>query len=102
MIRRPPRSTLFPYTTLFRSAHIRPQAGGDPQRADQRHHPARAGGADRDRGGAAADRTARGRGAGGRLEEDTSEIPASQYFAWRPLLDKKKNKNYGSTYTCSS
>src|SRR3712207_7350293 len=46
MIRRPPRSTLFPYTTLFRSAHARrlrpdqrPPAGGQPVRP-----PARAGG----------------------------------------------------------
>src|SRR3712207_7128096 len=30
MIRRPPRSTLFPYTTLFRSDHVRPDGGGGP------------------------------------------------------------------------
>src|SRR2546429_2253132 len=33
MIRRPPRSTLFPYTTLFRSRWRRPQAGERPGRA---------------------------------------------------------------------
>src|SRR2546429_7067716 len=33
MIRRPPRSTLFPYTTLFRSPHIRPEIPRAPQRA---------------------------------------------------------------------
>src|SRR2546427_13153207 len=32
MIRRPPRSTLFPYTTLFRSGDLRPPAGGDEER----------------------------------------------------------------------
>src|SRR2546422_5566081 len=36
MIRRPPKSTLFPYTTLFRSLHpqVRPLAGADPPRAE--------------------------------------------------------------------
>src|SRR5436853_4735188 len=41
MIRRPPRSTLFPYTTLFRSLHLRrPRLGGDA-RLPRREHPAR-------------------------------------------------------------
>src|SRR5438067_6667583 len=35
-IRRPPRSTLFPYTTLFRSGVARSRGGGDPQHA--KHH----------------------------------------------------------------
>src|SRR2546427_6246136 len=35
MIRRPPRSTLFPYTTLFRSASVQPQIAPDDER--QRH-----------------------------------------------------------------
>src|SRR2546426_4027214 len=37
MIRRPPRSTLFPYTTLFRSSSLRP--GGDDIRIDVRDEP---------------------------------------------------------------
>src|SRR3712207_7736531 len=40
MIRRPPRSTLFPYTTLFRSQE--PEARGDDARADAAHHDERA------------------------------------------------------------
>src|SRR2546427_12206988 len=35
MIRRPPRSTLFPYTTLFRSADLRRDAGGDGERKER-------------------------------------------------------------------
>src|SRR2546426_6640620 len=38
MIRRPPRSTLFPYTTLFRSVHLHAEHGGDRrQHVDARH-----------------------------------------------------------------
>src|SRR3712207_8365099 len=40
MIRRPPRSTLFPYTTLFRSDRVPRRAGAHARRADD--HPARA------------------------------------------------------------
>src|SRR5437588_5012291 len=40
MIRRPPRSTLFPYTTLFRSRECR-EDGAETQGADHRHHPGR-------------------------------------------------------------
>src|SRR5687768_17674798 len=36
MIRRPPRSTLFPYTTLFRSRHRHERAGNGPQGRDDR------------------------------------------------------------------
>src|SRR3712207_8302141 len=55
MIRRPPRSTLFPYTTLFRSDRDRRRAGerpvgaeADPQHADLRSHPPPAGRGRRD------------------------------------------------------
>src|SRR3712207_6969110 len=94
MIRRPPRSTLFPYTTLFRSRlagllelgdlRLRP-VGGELQGADQRdqvalscadvvlvpvvrahlHH---------------------------RSEEHTSELQSRQYLVCRLLLEKKKNR----------
>src|SRR3712207_8179802 len=75
MIRRPPRSTLFPYTTLFRSQL---KAGGDsgarPQSA--RRSPA----------------TARQKPAG-RSEEHTSELQSRQYLVCRLLLEKKKKNN---------
>src|SRR3712207_7324311 len=83
MIRRPPRSTLFPYTTLFRS--FLPQPG-------------RAGGRLRQgRGGGAAPAAARLRLRGGRhghaarSEEHTSELQSRQYLVCRLLLEKKKN-----------
>src|SRR3712207_6992310 len=81
MIRRPPRSTLFPYTTLFRSAHGDRQEGA---RAEQglgaasflvRH---RDKGPDRQGGG------------GSRSEEHTSELQSRQYLVCRLLLEKNK------------
>src|SRR3712207_7119440 len=84
MIRRPPRSTLFPYTTLFRSAVVTPRrwflllgrthqqphkfAGRVPQRVDQIQRSA----------------------ADGRSEEHTSELQSRQYLVCRLLLEKKK------------
>src|SRR3712207_8677477 len=98
MIRRPPRSTLFPYTTLFRSrAAQRPAPAGD-------HHrraaglPALRGGGGRDRLLVARARAAGAAGgpgprlpgaAGGRSEEHTSEIQSRQYIVCRLLLEKK-------------
>src|SRR2546425_2539009 len=80
MIRRPPRSTLFPYTTLFRSVSERP--GGSiavdieaapalPAQAAGRHH-----------------RPQQRRGA--RSEEHTSELQSLAYLVCRLLLEKKK------------
>src|SRR3712207_7999916 len=84
MIRRPPRSTLFPYTTLFRSRQddVREQdleepsrdascgvqrlVGGLRERRDERSHPQ------------------------GRSEEHTSELQSRQYLVCRLLLEKKK------------
>src|SRR3712207_7232679 len=94
MIRRPPRSTLFPYTTLFRSFppwHVvhdqarlwlagrgcvrgdgaRPAGGAPPRRGAGRH---------------ADGRTLR------RSEEHTSELQSRQYLVCRLLLEKKKNE----------
>src|SRR3712207_7014534 len=100
MIRRPPRSTLFPYTTLFRSesSPLRPQlAGGHrphgqgtrlvqrrawPDGADccEAYHP--------------------GAWHGGqgnpRSEEHTSELQSRQYIVCRLLLEKKTNRTYYS------
>src|SRR3712207_6964023 len=100
MIRRPPRSTLFPYTTLFRSAARRPHQGtvrpgvlhpigvdgtrSGPQRPDPRRedvllvrrHP--------------------------RSEEHTSELQSRQYLVCRLLLEKKKRTSlYTTCFTTS-
>src|SRR3712207_7088079 len=84
MIRRPPRSTLFPYTTLFRS---RPGARaarrmGLPAVRDARRSLGAAGGLRPDRTPA--------RRAGARSEEHTSELQSRQYLVCRLLLEKKK------------
>src|SRR6185437_17077115 len=65
MIRRPPRSTLFPYTTLFRSPPRPPQRGAVACRAERR---------------------------GPRSEEHTSELQSLAYLVCRLLLEKKKKK----------
>src|SRR5260221_8870466 len=69
MIRRPPRSTLFPYTTLFRSRSLRRLL---------RQHP----GLPR-----------HGRGDAGRSEEHTSELQSHSDLVCRLLLEKKKMTN---------
>src|SRR3712207_8163817 len=94
MIRRPPRSTLFPYTTLFRSgtgggSGGRLAAGGpaDGSRRGRRHPGAVVGGP-----------TPLGRRTGRRAaalrrprsEEHTSELQSRQYLVCRLLLEKKK------------
>src|SRR3712207_7182673 len=91
MIRRPPRSTLFPYTTLFRSHRAPPRdaLGGDPGGGARR---VRDGGA-RLRGAPAA-RRPDVRPALQRSEEHTSELQSRQYLVCRLLLEKKKNKIY--------
>src|SRR3712207_8041590 len=90
MIRRPPRSTLFPYTTLFRS---RDRSRGPRSRrrtcGQSLASPARGHRGDTDRG-------QRRRGGGGvlaageRSEEHTSELQSRQYLVCRLLLEKKK------------
>src|SRR3712207_8092503 len=91
MIRRPPRSTLFPYTTLFRSAR-RARARALPQR--RRADAGRVGGhaarrPQRDHEHALRLARARRR----RSEEHTSELQSRQYLVCRLLLDKIK-KHY--------
>src|SRR5687767_15602616 len=78
MIRRPPRSTLFPYTTLFRSERpirFQPERGARPgvQHVD---------GAVRQHGD----------GARIRSEEHTSELQSLAYLVCRLLLEKKKHQ----------
>src|SRR3712207_7632665 len=93
MIRRPPRSTLFPYTTLFRSGVRERRLAGGLDRLgasprgrdgrliqDRRLHPEagiRAHGGLHD-------------GAVGRSEEHTSELQSRQYLVCRLLVEKKK------------
>src|SRR2546425_8498644 len=92
MIRRPPRSTLFPYATLFRSAEE--EADGDPDRARGRRGgrdrhlqrpraPAREAVVDGDHGHHD-DRE--------RSEEHTSELQSLAYLVCRLLLEKKKQE----------
>src|SRR5437762_4772420 len=93
MIRRPPRSTLFPYTTLFRSHphalrdhHVVPddRAGGD-RAAGIEHHPV-------------AD--LRDLVLVPRSEEHTSELQSPMYLVCRLLLEKKKKRKRQTEPTC--
>src|SRR5690349_23100741 len=88
MIRRPPRSTLFPYTTLFRSRGADDEDDPeDEQQVDHdvpthRRHPSR--------GGAL-------RGPAARSEEHTSELQSRRDLVCRLLLEKKKNTQADSS-----
>src|SRR2546430_7614925 len=91
MIRRPPRSTLFPYTTLFRSrcrtAARAPSLSASPARVS----PSTAS-------------SARG-GGNARSEEHTSELQSQSNLVCRLLLEKKKltpHRANGSTTYCTS
>src|SRR3712207_8098268 len=86
MIRRPPRSTLFPYTTLFRSG--RGAAGGVVEHGRRPAQGAAGEAARRGTGG----RGRAGEGPAGdeRSEEHTSELQSRQYLVWRLLPEKKK------------
>src|SRR3712207_8048456 len=93
MIRRPPRSTLFPYTTLFRSGSADSGLRRAVRVARRRAVPPRQAvvvrdvdrGSDPDHGGDVA--------LGGRSEEHTSELQSRQYLVCRLLLEKKKKIN---------
>src|SRR2546422_7491477 len=91
MIRRPPRSTLFPYTTLFRSAPRR-KAYARGRRADR-------GGVVRLRPRVLPQR-GRARGARNRprSEEHTSELQSRLHLVCRLLLEKKKKENKREAY----
>src|SRR5438270_10299838 len=80
MILRPPRSTLFPYTTLFRSAG-RPGCGNSPPRFARPHQ-----------GATLTARRSASRRSGGevRSEEHTSELQSQSNLVCRLLLEKKK------------
>src|SRR5689334_24329493 len=83
MIRRPPRATLFPYTTLFRSRRPSRWRGaspptGDPRGRDRRPPPARGG-------------RAQVVVADPRSEEHTSELQSQFHLVCRLLLEKKNS-----------
>src|SRR2546425_5941444 len=88
MIRRPPRSTLFPYTTLFRSVQSWPQMRSCRARLAQPEY-----------AGASDVSTGRGRRGASTLrwrsEEHTSELQSLAYLVCRLLLEKKKYKMTG-------
>src|SRR3712207_7627747 len=88
MIRRPPRSTLFPYTTLFRSR----KEAHHHVRAIHRTRPS--GGRSRPRGSEDAQAQLHRHGAHPprRSEEHTSELQSRQYLVCRLLLEKKNNE----------
>src|SRR2546425_9250509 len=98
MIRRPPRSTLFPYTTLFRSSGrssvsllgvvTRARSSPDLRRSTRRGLAASA------CRRAPAIRAEMGDIAGGRSEEHTSELQSLAYLVCRLLLEKKKINKY--------
>src|SRR3712207_8054689 len=88
MIRRPPRSTLFPYTTLFRSAGV---AADLPQLVAHPDLIARIDGAQAQLGRVVFDgRERAARQTLARSEEHTSELQSRQYLVCRLLLEKKK------------
>src|SRR3712207_8134207 len=86
MIRRPPRSTLFPYTTLFRSRVAHEIDDGSPAAALERlprlHELVRMAGDPRS-------------------EEHTSELQSRQYLVCRLLLEKKNTTSSAATTTRS-
>src|SRR3712207_8633445 len=83
MIRRPPRSTLFPYTTLFRSIFSVEQTMLPPRRCLLSTHKPSSNGASRMLNAF--------RLPSSRSEEHTSELQSRQYLVCRLLLEKKKN-----------
>src|SRR5258705_3171133 len=88
MIRRPPRSTLFPYTTLFRSLSVLgrlPARGVHGRFGRQRRRFSRF-----VAGSLGGIRAARG---GGRSEEHTSELQSLRHLVCRLLLEKEKVPN---------
>src|SRR3712207_7455451 len=94
MIRRPPRSTLFPYTTLFRSgrptALLVPKSRADELGAVGRRVNAGEGIEDHETRGLRSDGTEVDLS---RSEEHTSELQSRQYLVCRLLLEKKKRRS---------
>src|SRR3712207_8963110 len=93
MIRRPPRPTLFPYTTLFRSAAERGAGRAVVEPLVAAEEERREGGAEEERVAPVVGRlepVVAGETHGARSEEHTSELQSRQYLVCRLLLEKKK------------
>src|SRR5437763_6435708 len=92
MLRRPPSSTLFPYTTLFRSSRwcCWPEGPGSRSRCDDGLREKVRTGNDRDKQIAAALPVASFHPTPLRSEEHTSELQSPMYLVCRLLLEKKK------------
>src|SRR5690242_21603905 len=100
MIRRPPRSTLFPYTTLFRSSAEMPsRAPSSTAAMNARHAPGQRGAAiaiaPQTAAKASADGNSRLRA---RSEEHTSELQSHVNLVCRLLLEKKKKRRNKQKY----
>src|SRR2546422_1659246 len=99
MIRRPPRSTLFPYTTLFRSLYRAHPKVHDPHRATVDGRGSRQGGAHFVHAAAMDSQPIRARHGEARVhqsmrsEEHTSELQSRLHLVCRLLLEKKKINN---------
>src|SRR5689334_23931715 len=97
MIRRPPRSTLFPYTTLFRSETVGELTSQRDRRDVEAEQVVQVAGhpeafpADRDLGQLAPGRV-------DRSEEHTSELQSQFHLVCRLLLEKKKENTYEILY----
>src|SRR2546422_7103775 len=95
MIRRPPRSTLFPYTTLFRSHKLKsPAVSSHPESAPRLPQPL------------PSRFLSRSQSREGRSEEHTSELQSRLHLVCRLLLEKKKKiqnkcKIHRNTYECT-
>src|SRR3712207_7859830 len=94
MIRRPPRSTLFPYTTLFRSAAMNPSTPAPclaPKPPPMYSHTTRTSSGGRPNARASSLRPSKIPCV--RSEEHTSELQSRQYLVCRLLLEKKKHNH---------
>src|SRR2546427_3096462 len=97
MIRRPPRSTLFPYTTLFRSHLLRPASPVSSPSVHRMVLDPQEPLSNRARPGRRLD-PHRGRGHRTRSEEHTSELQSQSNLVCRLLLEKKKKKTKQDQY----
>src|SRR3712207_8624319 len=84
MIRRPPRSTLFPYTTLFRSRYLQQMQAASPHLRYGMAYPVR------EKLGSGVKYYLVFASRALRSEEHTSELQSRQYLVCRLLLEKKK------------
>src|SRR2546430_7596095 len=104
MIRRPPRSTLFPYTTLFRSrtqgrVDCARGAGGGGRREGRRQKKPQVLRPGVDKGGPSMKGRKSARGSSVRSEEHTSELQSQSNLVCRLLLEKKKQAEQTSAHT---